>query len=160
MSRRIHGFSFFFPAELRCETAGSLKKEPGGGKFRRATQICLAISSLKKLCLLVKHNCGSESPIQVGCLVELKFQPVVLQLSATDFPVLQSQRCLVIVQDGLPFYRGQFKLRAHLLDLRGLLSELGCERLYLLLLLRDRCFQLLNFVIQHGSVLELGALVT
>ena len=32
----------------------------------------------------------------------------------------------------------------HLLDLGGLLFELGCESLYLFLLLRDRCFQLLN----------------
>src|SRR5439155_10458993 len=53
------------------------------------------------------------------------------------------------------------QLRAHFLDLGGLLAELGCESLYLFLLLcalflllRDRCFQLVNFVI-HG--LELGA---
>ena len=44
---------------------------------------------------------------------------------------------------------------AHFLDLRCLLVELGCESLYLFLLLRDRCFQLLNFVIEHG--LALGA---
>ena len=54
-----------------------------------------------------------------------------------------------------------FKLRAHFLDLRdllvelsrelrGLLFELGCENRYLFLLLRDRCLQLLNFVIEHG----------
>ena len=59
----------------------------------------------------------------------------------------------------------RFKLGTHFLDLGGLLLELGCESLcllfelgcesvYLFLLLRDRCFQLLNFVI-HG--LELGA---
>ena len=37
-----------------------------------------------------------------------------------------------------------------------LLSELGCESLYLFLLLRDRCFQLLNFAnfaIEHGVAL-------
>ena len=45
-----------------------------------------------------------------------------------------------------------FKLRAHLLDLRGLLAKLGRESLYLFLLLRDRCLQLLNFVIEHGLV--------
>ena len=46
------------------------------------------------------------------------------------------------------------KLGAHFLNLGGLLSELGCESLYLFLLLRDRCLllcdrclQLLNFVI-------------
>src|SRR5213596_3184231 len=51
------------------------------------------------------------------------------------------------------------KLGAHALDLCGLLSELGCESLYLFLLLRDRCLllcdrclQLLNFVIEHGLV--------
>ena len=47
-------------------------------------------------------------------------------------------------------------LRAHLLDLRGLLFELACESLYLFLLLRDRCLQLLNFVIEHGLVLGLA----
>ena len=58
----------------------------------------------------------------------------------------------------------QFNLGAHFLDLGGLLSELGCESLYLFLLLRDRCLllrdrclQLLNFVIEHGLVLGLGA---
>ena len=45
-----------------------------------------------------------------------------------------------------------FKLRAPLLDLRGLLAELGSESLYLFLLLRDLCLQLLNFVIEHGLV--------
>ena len=52
--------------------------------------------------------------------------------------------------------RGSFahlQLRAHLLDLRCLLSELGYESLYLFQLLRDRCFQLLKFVIQHGLAL-------
>ena len=39
------------------------------------------------------------------------------------------------------------KLSAHVLNLGGLLLELGCERVYLFLLLRDRCLQLLNFVI-------------
>ena len=49
------------------------------------------------------------------------------------------------------------KLGAHALDLCGLLSELGCESLYLFLLLRDRCLQLLNFIIEHGLVPGLGA---
>src|SRR6266550_5477884 len=56
------------------------------------------------------------------------------------------------------------KLSAHFLNLCGLLSELGCESLYLFLLLRDRCLllrdrclQLLNFVIEHGLVRGLGA---
>src|SRR5947207_7064944 len=56
------------------------------------------------------------------------------------------------------------KLGAHALDLCGLLSELSCESLYLFLLLRDRCLllrdgclQLLNFVVEHGLVLGLGA---
>src|SRR4029077_13131957 len=50
------------------------------------------------------------------------------------------------------------KLGAHALDLCGLLSELGCESLYLFLLLRDRRFQLPNFVIEHGLVVGLRAL--
>ena len=48
------------------------------------------------------------------------------------------------------------ELCAHFLDLAGLLSELGCQSLYLFLLLRDRCFQLLNsahFAIEHGGAL-------
>src|SRR6266487_7143367 len=56
------------------------------------------------------------------------------------------------------------KLSAHFLNLLGLLSELGCESVYLFLLLRDRylllcdrCLQLLNFVIEHGLVRGLGA---
>jgi hypothetical protein len=59
---------------------------------------------------------------------------------------------LLIVHDSWrrPDY---LKLGAHFLNLCGLLSELGCESLYLCLLLRDRCLQLLNFVVQHGLVL-------
>src|SRR6267378_3896150 len=56
------------------------------------------------------------------------------------------------------------KLSAHFLNLLGLLSELGCESLYLFLLLRDRCLllrdrclQLVNFVVEHGLVRGLGA---
>ena len=60
---------------------------------------------------------------------------------------------LLIRGDHLRCGLAHFKLGAHLLDLRGLLSELGCESLYLFLLLRDRCLQLLNFVIEHGLVL-------
>src|SRR5207249_11048709 len=44
------------------------------------------------------------------------------------------------------------KLGTHFLDLGGLLSELGCESLYLSLLLRDRCLQLVNFVVELGLV--------
>src|SRR5438094_7551311 len=44
------------------------------------------------------------------------------------------------------------KLGTHFLDLGGLLSELGCKSLYLSLLLRDRCLQLLNFLVEHGLV--------
>jgi hypothetical protein len=54
----------------------------------------------------------------------------------------------------------RFNLCAHFLDLRCLLLKLARENLYLLLLLhelflllRDRCLQLLNFVIEHGLVL-------
>jgi hypothetical protein len=56
------------------------------------------------------------------------------------------------------------KLGAHFLDLGGLLFELGCESIYLFLLLRDRhlllrdsCFQLPNFVIDHGLMMRLRA---
>jgi len=45
------------------------------------------------------------------------------------------------------------ELGAHFLDLRALFFEQGCESLYLFLLLRDGCFQLLNFAnfaIGHG----------
>ena len=43
-----------------------------------------------------------------------------------------------------------FELGARFLDLRSLLFELGCERLYLLLLLRDGCLQALKCAIEHG----------
>src|SRR5947208_10352871 len=43
-----------------------------------------------------------------------------------------------------------FELGVHFLDLRSVLFKLGCERLYLLLLLRGRCPQVLNFEIEHG----------
>ena len=49
------------------------------------------------------------------------------------------------------------KLSAHVLNLGGLLFDLGCENIYLFLLLRDRCLQLLNFVVEHGLVRRLGA---
>ena len=43
-----------------------------------------------------------------------------------------------------------FELGARFVDLRSLLFELGGERLYLLLLLRDGCLQALNCAIEHG----------
>src|SRR5437762_5800704 len=45
-----------------------------------------------------------------------------------------------------------FKPGTHFLDLGGLVLELGCESLYLFLLLSDRCLQLLNFVVEHSLV--------
>ena len=42
-----------------------------------------------------------------------------------------------------------FELGVHFLDLRSVLFELGGERLYLLLLLRGRCPQVLNFEIER-----------
>ena len=83
---------------------------------------------------------------------------------------LGSEALLII--DRLRCRFAHFNLRAHLLDLRGLLFELGHENLYLslllgdlfllmgdlLLLLRGRCFQLLNFVVEPG--LGLNALAT
>ena len=49
----------------------------------------------------------------------------------------------------------RFNLRADLLDLRGLLFELRRESLYLFLLLRHRCLQLLNFEIELGLLFAL-----
>src|SRR5205809_4407922 len=63
---------------------------------------------------------------------------------------------LGLVRDHLRRRFIDFKLSAHFLDLRGLFFELGRESLYLFLLLRDRCFQLLNFAnfaIEHGGAL-------
>lgn len=67
----------------------------------------------------------------------------------------QLQPALKII-DHLQPALAHFKIGSHLLDLGSLLlelcgeslcllCELDCESLYLLLLLRDRCFQLLNF---------------
>src|SRR6266403_1321735 len=49
------------------------------------------------------------------------------------------------------------KLGAHALDLCGLLSELGCESLYLFLLLRDHSLQLFDFLIHGLSIPGLRA---
>ena len=49
-----------------------------------------------------------------------------------------------------------FELGARFLDLRSLLFELGGERLYLLLLLRNGCLQALNCLIQHGLLGSIG----
>jgi outer membrane receptor protein involved in Fe transport len=56
----------------------------------------------------------------------------------------------------LPDSLARLNLRTHFLDLRGLLFELGCERLYLVLLLRDRRPQVLNFEIEHGLLGSVG----
>jgi len=45
-----------------------------------------------------------------------------------------------------------FKPGTHFLDLGGLVLELGCESLYLFLLLSDRCLQLLNFIVEQSLV--------
>ena len=60
---------------------------------------------------------------------------------------------LRFVRDYLWRRFAHFNPGAHFLDLCGLLLELDRESLYLFLLLRDRCLQLLNFVIEHGLVL-------
>ncbi|PYJ89373.1 MAG: hypothetical protein DME20_08315 [Verrucomicrobia bacterium] len=49
-----------------------------------------------------------------------------------------------------------FELGADFLNLRGLLFELGGETLYLFLLLRDDCLQVLNFAIEHSLLGPLG----
>ena len=48
------------------------------------------------------------------------------------------------------------ELAARFLDLRGVLFQLGGERLYLLLLLRDGCLQVLNCAIEHGLLGGIG----
>ena len=42
------------------------------------------------------------------------------------------------------------------LDLRSLLLKVGCERLYLLLLLRDGCLQTLNCAVEHRLLCRIG----
>src|SRR5439155_18498291 len=49
-----------------------------------------------------------------------------------------------------------FELGVGFLDLRSVLVKLGCEHLYLLLLLRDSSSQLLNFHIERGLVGGVG----
>src|SRR5207249_8565120 len=49
-----------------------------------------------------------------------------------------------------------FELGVGFLDLRSVLVQLGCEHLYLLLLLRDRCSQVLNFQIERGLLGGVG----
>ena len=50
-----------------------------------------------------------------------------------------------------------FNLGTHFLDLGGLLFELGCESPYLSLLHLDHYLQLINLVIEHGSMVGLVA---
>jgi hypothetical protein len=64
----------------------------------------------------------------------------------------------LLVDDGSRCGLVQFKLCAHFLDLRGLLLKLCRESLYLFVLLRDRCLQLLNFEIEHGLAAVFGIL--
>ena len=47
-----------------------------------------------------------------------------------------------------------FKLRAYLLDLPGLLLQLGCQNLHPLLLLRDGGFQALHFLVLFEELVE------
>src|SRR4030095_13334173 len=49
-----------------------------------------------------------------------------------------------------------FELGIHFLHFRDLLLELGGERLYLLLLLRDRCLQVLNLEVEHRLLGGIG----
>src|SRR5438552_2965295 len=49
-----------------------------------------------------------------------------------------------------------FELVVRFLDLRGVLFQLGGERFYLLLLLRDGCLQALNCLIEHGLLGGIG----
>src|SRR5882724_2157629 len=56
----------------------------------------------------------------------------------------------LLIRDYFPHWFAHFKLRAHLLDLRGLLFQLSCERFYLFFLLDDRCLQLFNLAIESG----------
>jgi len=80
-----------------------------------------------------------------------QLQPALLSLSAMISQYFTNPTSLVDILNHLRYRFAQFKLCADLLNLGGLLSELGCESLYLFLLLRDRCFQLLNFAIEHGG---------
>ena len=49
-----------------------------------------------------------------------------------------------------------FDLGIHLLDLCGLLFQLRCGRLYLLLLLRERCLQVLDLEVKYGLPSSVG----
>ena len=49
-----------------------------------------------------------------------------------------------------------FELSVRFLDLRGVLFQLGCERLYLLLLPRDSCLQAFDCAIEHGLLGGVG----
>src|SRR5947208_16306455 len=49
-----------------------------------------------------------------------------------------------------------FERGARFLDLRGVVFQLGGERRYLLLLLRDCCLQAFNYAIKHGLLGSVG----
>jgi hypothetical protein len=87
-------------------------------------------------------------------LIYIKFTgPPMISLSRLDFPLANSFR---FIRNHLGRGLIHFELGARFLDLRSLLFELGCERLYLLLLLRDRRPQVLNFLIEHGLLGSVG----
>ncbi len=77
----------------------------------------------------------------------------MISLSRLDFPLANSFR---FIRNHLGRWLAHFKQGARFLDLRSLLFELACERLYLLLLLRDRRPQVLNFLIEHGLLGSVG----
>jgi hypothetical protein len=63
-------------------------------------------------------------------------------------------RSLRFVRDHFCRQLGHLELRTHLLDLRGLLFQLGCEDLYSLLLLGDCGLQSLNFLVLLEELFE------
>src|SRR6266516_2293429 len=84
--------------------------------------------------------------------MERRFGPLPRRSAAKagEPPLSLRSRYELFIRDRSRCCLVQFHLGAHLLDLRGLLFELGRENLYLFPLLRDRCLQLLNFEIEHG----------
>ena len=77
----------------------------------------------------------------------------MISLSRLDFPLANSFR---FIHNHFGRRLTHFELGVRFLDLRSLLFKLGCERLYLLLLLRDRRPQVLNFEIEHGLLGGVG----
>ena len=91
---------------------------------------------------LVHSNEDAQPSVSLRFPYAQKSHAAFVRLSANISPKLHRLAVLWIDDNSLGSSLAQFELSADLLDLRGLLFELACERLYFLLLLRNGSLEL------------------